>query len=123
EVSLKAIVNQSERDANRYRSSPRAKSGDWKFGVGDRTANWTLRDPFQAVSNLRVGTGPQNCGPLRRSLTKSPNSGNAWLTTHFCRTRLCRANSLETGKVQGIFLENGFRRRNRWLFVDIRSKA
>ena len=40
--------------------SPWANSGDWKFEVRDRAANWASGDPFQAVSNLRARRDPQN---------------------------------------------------------------
>jgi hypothetical protein len=48
--------------ANRYRQSTRAKSGDWKFEVRDRPANWPRADPFPTVSDLHGRKGRRNAG-------------------------------------------------------------
>ena len=45
-------------------------------------------------------------------IAKSPNSGNAWLTTQFARTGLGRSNSLLTGKRTGNFSFSGHFREN-----------
>ena len=58
--------------------SPWANSGDWKFEVRDRAANWASGDPFQAVSNLRARE-PRRMRPSPPAMAKSPNYGNAWL--------------------------------------------
>jgi hypothetical protein len=52
----------SAQRTNRSRSGPRRipEIGNSRLETG--TPNWALRDPFQAVSNLRVRKGPRNVG-------------------------------------------------------------
>ena len=78
--------------ANRYRQSARANSGDWKFEVRDRPANWPRADPFPTVSDLhgRKGRGMRAFAPV---MTKSPISGNAWLGREDSNLRMAESKS------------------------------
>src|ERR1700677_1836971 len=86
--------------ANRYRQSTRANSGDWKFEVRDRPANWARADHFRRspISAAAKAGGMRAFAPV---MTKSPISGNAWLTTQSRRTGLGSRITLVTGKKQG----------------------
>ena len=99
--SVSAQVEQNEQvfaDGKPVSAKHTANSGDWKFEVRDRPANWPRADHFRRspISTAAKAGGMRAFAPV---MTKSPISGNAWLTTQSRRTGLGSRITLVTGKI------------------------